>query len=373
MVSESPFVRLLRLPASLVFLACLVFHVAAPSRSRADAVTVQARALFEQGVAKTSQNQWQDAAVLFESSRELAERPATVLNLIVVYDKLDEPLRVVHMVQRLLQIADPVRHESERKQALSLEAKAYPKLARLLLALVPSSASLRIDGEPAVYVGPQRLVLSPGEHVLKAEADGFMPYEWRVSAHAGESIERRLTLTMVPDLHAQLAPEPLSTREPPPVSASAAVEAPSLVLPRTTAALGFAALVGAMSVELAALARARELSRHEATEPDYSAAQRYYLHTRDVVVPLAITGSVVAAGGLLWRALAAARPRRRGLAWSTLGVSVALLAAGAVVSTLPRSQIGATQVDAPTTTQPGVLLVAGALPGLTWSLAELLR
>jgi hypothetical protein len=367
-------VRLLRLLPALVFLGSLLLLAASPVRCHADATTIEARALFEQGIAKTSDNQWQDAAVLFERSLELAERPATVLNLIVVYEKLDQPLRVVLMVQRLLQIADPVRHESERKQALSLEAKAYPKLARLKLMLVPSSASLRVDGEPAVYVGPQRLVLSPGEHVLTAEAFGFMPHEFRVSMQAAESAERRLTLTMAPDLGVRLAHEPaLDALDPPPVAASVAADGPSLVLPRTTAAIGFAALAAAVSVELSALAKARDLSRHEPTEYAYPAAQRSYQRTRDVVVPLAVTGSVIAAAGLLWGALAVERPRRRGLAWSALGVSVALLAVGAVVWTLPQRQIGDTSLDAPTTQEPGLLLVAGALPGLTWSLAELMR
>lgn len=330
--------------------------------------SVEARALFEQGIAKSSREEWKDAALLFERSRELVERPATVLNLIVVYDKLGQPVQVVHMVQRLLQIADPVRHESERRQALSLEARAYALLARVALELTPVNAGLTVDGEPPQLANARLLLLMPGEHALQIHAQGYGPVREQLTVAAGESLTLRRELTPLPPVAVVAAEPPAQAPQPPP----AGPVVPSLRGPRTLATLGFVALAGALVTELVAYGQASALSQQAPEERGFLSSSTTYQRTTNSVGPLAAAGGVLAAAGLLWSTRRVTRARRRGVAFAVAGISLAVGGVGAALWAARPNTIGASTLDAPTR-EAGMLLVAGAVPGLTWAIGELTR
>jgi len=260
---------------SLFWLVCLLGLAAPRVAAQAPERGVEARALFDQGVQLARQEAWSDAAVLFERSLELVARPATALNLMLVYESLQRPLDVVRMVRRLLEITDPVRHESERQQALRLEAQAFPKLAQVTLTLTPREAEVRVDGAPAVFAARGQVLLDVGAHTLEFTALGHAPHSRTLQGQAGERSELRIVLTPVVDDASgrPLVPEVASPSDAeshavPSTRLSAPAPESTLVRPsgrarRAALALsiiGASAFVGAIGIEGLAYQRANELA-----------------------------------------------------------------------------------------------------------------
>lgn len=335
----------------------------------------EARALFERGVQQTELQNWQAAGKLFERSRVLNERPATVFNLVLVYDKLGEPLRVVPMVQRLLQISDPVKHESERKEALAVEARAYAQLSRVSLLLEPASANVFVEDPGFVLANPRLLLLAPGAHVLTLSARGHESARRELQSERGEALTLRVSLQPAPELPAPgpstrlVAPdEQTASRTPPRTSTSPTITSPTRRrVGRALALLGVAAWVAAASSEAVALSKAHELSSVDIEQTGLSAGERYQ-RVQWAVGPLAAAGAVSMIAGLL-TARRPDRPRRRGLGIATSVVSVLVAGAGVALLSLDPGQVGNSALQNPRR-EAGMLLVAAGLPGLTWGIGE---
>ena len=102
-----------------------------------DSVEVQAKALFDQGVAASDAERWADAASLFEQSVALRERPSTVFNLIGALYRVGRYEEGLRFAQRFLEITDPVGDAARRQEVEELRAT----IEEARTTAVPPSAS----------------------------------------------------------------------------------------------------------------------------------------------------------------------------------------------------------------------------------------
>jgi len=344
----------------------LFFGSAAAQSSTA---ALEAKSLFEQGVAQSEQAHWAEAAELFERSCRLVERPATVLNLVFVYEQLDDPIALVRSVQRLIAITDPERHLAERKRALEAEARAYPRIAQLRLALSPPEAVLTVDRGPPLHArDPHVVLLSEGEHVLTVVAPGYLPVSHTVRASAGTSAELTLQLARSDDTSATL---PLALKLPTPPETLAPAAPPAARGQRRAArvlgALGAGVWLGGLASEVLALRRAHSVAELNPEEAGFTNATDGFIRARRAVIGSAWAGGILAATGVLVVPQERVHKAPRALTWISLGLGLGLAAAGAALAIPAPERIGSSGLFWPRS-EAGMLLAAAALPMLAWPL-----
>jgi hypothetical protein len=81
-----------------------------------------------------------------------------------------------------------------RRQVSNLADDARSFVARIWLVLEPADAAVFVDGERAKLRDQNVLLVDPGEHELRIEAEGFQPEVRPIRAEAGQSSELKLAL-----------------------------------------------------------------------------------------------------------------------------------------------------------------------------------
>ena len=93
------------------------------SRARADA-EAEARKAFEQGVAASSAQRWEDARRASEHSLDLVVKPSTLFNLAVADLKLGLAQEALEALDRFEQLANPKQHAAMLERAAGVRAEA---------------------------------------------------------------------------------------------------------------------------------------------------------------------------------------------------------------------------------------------------------
>lgn len=151
----------------VMFVIAVAFGVVSASARADTSPEAQAKALFDQGLVASDEERWADAAALFEHSRGLLERPSTVFNLLGALYRLgryDESLR---LVQRYLEISDPVADATRRHETDELRASIERARAKTTSPVASSVA-------PASELPPVR-ELEPAPVMLETTS-GVSPY-----------------------------------------------------------------------------------------------------------------------------------------------------------------------------------------------------
>jgi hypothetical protein len=175
-------------------LALAALLVVAPASAQSP-TELEARALFEQGLAAAEAGAHADALTHFERSFTLVPRASTAFNVAVQQARLGRP-RAALFALDALEGLDP--SPDDRREADALRSRLRASLATLVLRVAPASAELLVDGEPVVGEGSERtLALDPGAHRIELRAPGFVPHRRTLRVLAGASAEERVELAPV--------------------------------------------------------------------------------------------------------------------------------------------------------------------------------
>lgn len=154
----------------------------------------EARAVYEQGVARASEERWSEALELFQRSRTIVERPGTVFNIAAVLVRLGRAHEAIATLDAFERIANPATEAELLTQAATLRASATASLRHVVIEVMPADAQLSIDGQPRSESGASRAItLDPGEHTAELQRDGHQTM--RLVLDAAQST---FTVTLTP-------------------------------------------------------------------------------------------------------------------------------------------------------------------------------
>ena len=200
--------------AAAVLFTFLPATVSLPAWSQDDAVTVQARARFKEGVDAFDKGKYEEARLAFLQAYTLKKHPSVLLNLAQSSAKANHPLEASKYFQQFLKEATAASPQ-QRKDAEAGLAEARQKLGRIDV-VAPAGTEISLDEQGKVGTTPMEPVdVEPGSHTVKSPTQSVT-----VIAVVGQKVE------------AKLGPASTPTDESPPVvAAPGSTEPPSSVTP----------------------------------------------------------------------------------------------------------------------------------------------
>lgn len=193
-----------------------------PTPQADDPNSETARRYFEAGVAAMQRSDWAEAVNGFENSERLRRTASVSLNLGIARHRLGRLLEARGSLNDFLQNATPAQHAQHDAEVGRLVAEIGRRVGRIRLTeLRPTSLTVTIDGQPALLNDAREVTVNPGEHRVRAEAEGFVTREETVPVAEGST--RAVGLVLVPVAAIVVAP---STR---PVAAVAAPASGSIL------------------------------------------------------------------------------------------------------------------------------------------------
>jgi hypothetical protein len=187
---------------ALLFAACLTvassFAPAAvhatppqaePNPPGYDAAIDEALAAFDRGQYAQAQELFLRAHKILPSARTLRALGKTEFELKRYADA------AAHLSLALDSRVRPLTPQ-QRTETEILLRRSEDYLARYTLRLEPPAAELRLDGAPVMLDGQQALRLAAGEHVLEAEAPGYLP--WRRELEVFGRVDAVISVALSP-------------------------------------------------------------------------------------------------------------------------------------------------------------------------------
>jgi hypothetical protein len=204
-------------------LACL--GVPRTARAQAEPEVSQSgpyRELIEQALGEFKHKNWPEARVLFRRAHELSPSARTQRGLgVVSYEMRDYVSAVVWLSAALVDSRQQLT-DAQRKECQTLLARSRTFVGSYALTVEPADAEVKLDGAPLVRDGEGRVLVSFGEHQLRASAPGFQDSVSKLVVQGGEQSELRVALSPMA-LAAAASPREIP-RPPPSLAASELVE-----------------------------------------------------------------------------------------------------------------------------------------------------
>lgn len=197
--------RPLRVVALLAPIALLSLgasaHAQTAASPAASADVELARVAFARGVLLAQQERWSQALEEFRQSRRHADRPRTAFNVGLALQHLERYREARAALRECIAMPSVLAEPDLVTDAHALEAQVGRSLARLRLVLAPADAEVRVNsqviaegrGEPL-----RELDIDPGRQEVEVSASGVTPQRFTVALRSGESLQRRVDLTVVP-------------------------------------------------------------------------------------------------------------------------------------------------------------------------------
>jgi hypothetical protein len=202
-----------------VVVVLLALVVAMPARAQTQAshepADPSAQAWFERGLELSGGERWLEARDAFVRSAALAPRPSTYFNLALASLELGLGSAALEALSRFDELADAAQRASYGPQLASLRERAKALLGTVVLSLQPSAARVQVDGQSKPGEGSERvLLLAPGKHVLRIEADGHAPTTLELAVVAQSSVHQHVELQLVSKAQVDLSLPPAATTAP---------------------------------------------------------------------------------------------------------------------------------------------------------------
>ena len=150
--------------------------------------------LVAQAVQEFSSGHWQEARALFRRAHQLQPNARTLRGLGMTAFELRQYPQALRELEAALQDSRKPLGAKHRKQVKALIERASAFVGRYTVVLQPRSARPKLDGKPASLGPGNVLMLTLGEHLLSAEAEGYEPAQLSVRVQGGERSELRLVL-----------------------------------------------------------------------------------------------------------------------------------------------------------------------------------
>jgi hypothetical protein len=177
----------------------------APTPTVADPNADTARRYFEAGVSAMQRQDWAEAVNGFENSERLRRTASVSLNLGIARHRLGRLIEARAALNDFLQNATPAQHGEHDAEVGRLVAEIGRRVGRIRLTeLRPTSSTVTIDGHAAVFNDAREVTVNPGEHRLRAEAEGFVSRDETV--RLAEGATQSVALVLVPVAAVAVAP-----------------------------------------------------------------------------------------------------------------------------------------------------------------------
>lgn len=175
---------------SLALVLCAAAAFAQPEPREAEA-----RRRFELASRLYAQGNKEQALDEFERVRALVERPAVLLNLVIIHAELGHAEAAVTVADQLLAMNTKL-DESRLARVRTIRAEQRARLGELRLTAPVAGVELLLDGKPLGLSPLAKPVLTmAGNLVLAARAPKFEPLYKQVTVPAGGAVDVELELT----------------------------------------------------------------------------------------------------------------------------------------------------------------------------------
>jgi hypothetical protein len=202
-----------RKTAAVLLLSLLpqVFTLPALAQPADDAVTLQARARFKEGVDFFDKGQYENARLAFLQAYALKKHPAVLLNLAQSSAKAGHPLEAAKYFQQYLKESTTATPEQRRDAEAGL-AEVRQKLGRIEI-VAPAGTEISLDDKEKLGTAPfsEPIDVEPGPHTLKSSTETRS-----VTAGAGQKVQAKFgNATATPPVVTVPVPAPTGDNPPP--------------------------------------------------------------------------------------------------------------------------------------------------------------
>lgn len=159
-----------------------------------DAQRAEYEELTKKGILEYELGHWAEAKAHFSRAHALFPNARTLRALGLIAFETRSYVEALDQLERALASQQKPLTEEMRTQVTSLAGDASSFVARFALVLDPADAQVFVDGERATLREQHVLLVDPGEHELRIEAEGWLPQSRQIRASAGQSSELKLAL-----------------------------------------------------------------------------------------------------------------------------------------------------------------------------------
>jgi hypothetical protein len=153
---------------------------------------------FKSGVALYKEAKYSEALAEFQRAYEIAPHPLVLYNIAGCHRELSQYAEAVKAYTQFL-AEGKGQVPAARLTAAQTELDGIlARIARVSVTVTPDGATLLVDGSPIGTLVEMPLILSPGEHLLVAQAPGFKDTERRVRVASGDELTVDLNLAALP-------------------------------------------------------------------------------------------------------------------------------------------------------------------------------
>jgi hypothetical protein len=167
----------------------------------------RARELYTKGQQLFRQGSFADAQRTFEDAYMAVPNPIVLLSIAECQVRSEQYAAAVTTLRRYL---DERKDAPDRAQVEAQITKLEGKPAFLTVETTPPGAIIFVDGQDTAKLTPADLELSPGDHVIAVQIEGFQRAEQHVKLVIGQKDKLSLALPEV----APAAPPPVAERRP---------------------------------------------------------------------------------------------------------------------------------------------------------------
>jgi hypothetical protein len=210
-----------RIGASSLALACLLSAV--PAAAQTEEEVAGARSAATQGVKAYEAGDYAQALDLFQRAESLVHAPPHVLFMARAHEKLGHLVTARELYNKIMrENLPPSAPQAFRDAQTAAEEEiknVEPRLARLTVSVeAPAGVvpMVTMDGKevPAALLGVPRPV-DPGEHVVEAKAEGYLPAQQKTALSEGGTGTLALKLEVDPAAVVAPPPEPAQAQSEP--------------------------------------------------------------------------------------------------------------------------------------------------------------
>lgn len=162
----------------------------------------EADRFFKSGVALYKEAKYSEALAEFQRAYEIAPHPLVLYNIAGCHRELSQYSEAVKAYTLFLAEGKGQVPAARLTAAQTELDSILARIARVTVTVTPDGATLLVDGAPIGTLVEMPLILSPGEHLLVAQAPGRKDTERRVRVASGDELTVDLNL-------AELPPDPI--------------------------------------------------------------------------------------------------------------------------------------------------------------------
>lgn len=161
-----------------------------------DPTTAEARAFFDQGRALADAHRYAEASEAFARSLSLVERPSTRFNLAVTLFAQGRHVETVATLETYVtqRGSEPREDDADQREATRMLSLARARIAEVSFEVLPTGATVVLDGRPLEGTGLRHARVDAGVHVVRVEHTNHAPTLLTVETQPGQHVRRAVTL-----------------------------------------------------------------------------------------------------------------------------------------------------------------------------------